>query len=57
MNREMARRLEQAQVRVEETAARLSRVAEEMEAIARLIHETTADIAERKEDHPDAGES
>ncbi len=50
MNRELARRLEQAQRRVEETAARLNRVAEEMEAIARLIHETTADVAEGKEE-------
>ncbi len=55
MSLELARRLEQARVRVEETAARLSRVAEEMEAIARLIHETTEDMAERRE--PDVGES
>ncbi len=55
MNRELAHRLEQARVRVEETAARLSRVAEEMEAIARLIHQTTENMAEAE--GMDVGES
>ncbi len=55
MNIELAHRLEQARVRVEETAARLSRVAEEMEAIARLIQETTQTMTEPE--GTDVGES